>query len=331
MGCAPNPRSATARAVQGLVVMPITPQPVVKQIDHIAIRVDDPHYLFALLSDTFRLPVVWPIASYDWILSGGVFTGNVNLEIVRYGSAQNPSASEASAARLFGIAFEPYPLLESLRELVRRNIPHGPPLPVFGTRFDGFKGKLWTTSVLGGLLDGSSKPVYLGRTFGGASPVNVTLGKWMSTMTKQRWAEPLIIKAFAERMIYLTEYTHDVAQTRATGLAELKARQGGPLGVEAVQEIIVGVQNFEEKNARWQSLLAPTPPISVGYWQLGSGPAIRLEPSPEDVIQALVLKVTSIERAKAFLNEKGWMGIVAERHITIAPTKIQGLDIRLMQ
>ena len=317
--------------MQGFVVMPITTQPIVKQIDHIAIRVDDPHYLFALLSDTFQLPVVWPIASYDWILSGGVFAGNVNLEMVRYGSAQDSSASEVSTARLFGIAFEPYPLSESLRELARRNIPHGPPLPVFGLRFDGFRGKLWTTSILGGFLEESSNPVYLGRTFGGSSPVNVTLGKWMSAITNQRWAEPLIIKAFAERMIYLTEYTHDVVQTRAQKLAELKARQGGPLGVEAVQEIIVGVQNFEEKNARWQSLFAPVPPTNAGVLELGNGPDLRLEPGPEDVIQALVLKVASIEKAKAFLSEKGWMGTVAERHITIAPTKIQGLDIRLMQ
>ncbi len=311
--------------------MPITAQSIVKQVDHIAIRVDDPPYLFSLLSDAFQLPIVWPIAPYDWILSGGVCAGNVNFEIVRYGSAQNLSACESSAARLFGIAFEPYPLSKILPELARRNIPHGPPLPAFGIRFDGFKGKLWTTSILGGFLDGSSKPVYLGQTFGGNSPVNVTLGKWMSMITTQRWAEPSLLKAFAESMIYLTEYTHDVAQIRALGLAELKARRGGPLGVETVQEIVVGVQNFEEKNAHWQSLLAPTPPTEAGLWQLGNGPAIRLERDTHDHIQALVLKITSLEKAKTFLAKKGLLGSVSDRYITIDPMNVQGLDIRLME
>ncbi len=311
--------------------MPITAQPIVKQVDHIAIRVDDPHYLFSLLSDAFQLPVVWPIAPYVWILSGGVCAGNVNFEIVRYGSAQNLSATKSSTAQLFGIAFEPYPLSESLPELAKRNIPHGPPLPVFGIRFDGFKGKLWTTSILGGFLDGSSKPVYLGQTFGGHSPVNVTLGKWMSRMTTQRWAEPLILTAFAKSMIYLIEYTHDVAQIRALGLTELKARQGGPLGVEAVREIVVSVKDFEEKQAHWQSLLAPAPPTEAGRWELGHGPAIRLERDADDKIQALVLKITSLEKAKTFLAEKGMLGSVSDRSIAIDPMKVQGLDIRLME
>ncbi len=69
----------------------------------------------------------------------------------------------------------------------------------------------------------------------------------------------------------------------------------------------------------------------MGVWQLGNGLVIRLEPSTENIIQALVLKVASIEKAKAFLSERDLMGTITERHVTIAPAKIQGLDIRLVQ
>jgi hypothetical protein len=43
-----------------------------------------------------------------------------------------------------------------------------------------------------------------------------------------------------------------------------------------------------------------------------------------------VISVTSLPRAKAFLREKGLLGVDAEREATIDPAKIHGLDIRIV-
>ena len=52
---------------------------IVRQIDHILIASSDAKGLFALLSDTFQLPVAWPMSNHGNFASGGVAVGTVNL------------------------------------------------------------------------------------------------------------------------------------------------------------------------------------------------------------------------------------------------------------
>ncbi len=242
---------------------------VVKQVDHIAIRVADPHYLFSLLANTFELPVAWPIAPYGLVLSGGVCAGNTNLETVRFGPSRSSSTPAASRARLYGIAFEPFALRESLRELARREIPHGPPIP-----YGGKHGKLYTTVVLGKLASEDARGVlYLGPQLGGDSWVNIAVGKCLGKIINRRLVAPLVLKSVAESMVYLVEYTHDVDQVQAMLRAQLEARQGGALGLEAVQEIVVEVTDLSRAQRHWQRLLAPTAPTAPGKVAAGQWPS----------------------------------------------------------
>lgn len=54
---------------------------IIKQTDPLLIASREATELFLLLSDTFQLPVAWPLTDYGGFLSGGVAVGNVNLEI----------------------------------------------------------------------------------------------------------------------------------------------------------------------------------------------------------------------------------------------------------
>ena len=45
----------------------------------------------------------------------------------------------------------------------------------------------------------------------------------------------------------------------------------------------------------------------------------------------IVWKVTSLAQAKQVLSEKGLLGTVLQQQITLAPSKVQGLDIRLIE
>lgn len=117
---------------------------VVKEIDHILIRVDEPDYLFHIFAEVFQLPVVWPLASYLGFVTGGVFFGNVNLETLNL--EQHPA--EKGIAHYSGIAFEPVDLESSVAELKERAIPHGAPAPFISTQPDGSRELRWTNVLL---------------------------------------------------------------------------------------------------------------------------------------------------------------------------------------
>src|SRR5918911_1247707 len=104
-------------------------RPVVKQLDHVIARVDEPHALFSLLTETLSLPVAWPLKSYPSFQSGGVALGNLYLEILQCGPRRKSSADAKPSGRLCAVAFEATPIEEAVAELSRRRLPHTPVAP----------------------------------------------------------------------------------------------------------------------------------------------------------------------------------------------------------
>jgi len=301
---------------------------IVKRVDHIVFRTENPYELFSIFADILRLPVVWSVSKYKFFTSGGVYAGNAYLEAVNFGNAISKDNAEA---QLWGVAFEPYSLPESLDELRRRNVPHSPPFSYTGTRIDGKSGVAWTNVTLGGLLSNSWKTFYLGKRFGGNSYINLLLGRIAGKLFMSRLGGLLVSKFLDDSMVYLCEYTHDNEALRDAKHKELIAGQGGALGVEGVKEVVIGVTEFEEKQSRWQGLLAPTLPFAPASWQPDGGVAVRLVLHSENVIKLLVLKVASLTKARNFLAERGMLGINLGHGITISPARIQGLNIYLVE
>lgn len=123
---------------------PTPPPAIVRQVDHLLLSSPEAGELFSLLTDIFQLPVAWPLSDYGRFGSGGVALGNVNLEILR---AAGPDHN-ASSHRFVGLALEPAPLPTSLRELERRNLPHGPAIPFRSRELSRLFATLWTTVAL---------------------------------------------------------------------------------------------------------------------------------------------------------------------------------------
>jgi len=251
--------------------------------------------------------------------------------VFNYGSPDSSSESEFIKANIFAIAFEPTSIPESLRELSNRNIPHSPPIPYRGRRFDGYLGKLWTNVVLGSFLDGSSKSFNVSGIFKGNLFFNNLIGNLIGRFVCKSWAKSFVLASFGERALYLTEYTHDISKTRSIGASNLLGIDGGLIGLEAVLEIIVGISDFDNKLARWQKLFFPVLPSHPGLWHLGDGPAIRLSSNSEDDIQTIVLKVKSLEDAKKNLAKQDLLGITTDNRVSISAPRIQNLDIRLVE
>jgi hypothetical protein len=263
-------------------------QPV-RRIDHIMIRVAEPRELYEFFSDVLKLPVAWPLTSpRAGVSTGGVSFGNVNVEAIRFPGQTDPGP------RLMGIALEPSPLNESLAELDRRGITHGEPRPLVVVAADGSRNTQWTNVTLLQFSDSDS-------------PADATMH------------------------VFLSEYSPayvNVDQRRARLQTQLTDSGGGPLGVVAVKEVVIGASDMEASGRLWRTLLESAP--SRGVWQVGDGPGVRLVPAGEDTLQALVIEVASLSRARAFLREKGLLGPETADGAAIDPSRI-GLDLRLVE
>lgn len=313
-------------------------QPV-KQLDHVIARTDDPQSLFSVLSETLQLPVAWPLRSYPSFTSGGVALGNLYLEILSCSSQRDSSSGNSLDARFAAIAFETDSLIDSVSELERRKIPHGPVTPYVQREADGRKTKLYANVILGKMLGSSfwiDTMILMGRLPGASAMANPGAGGWLV-----RWG---INKVMRGNLVFLVEYAygdftdlphwsefknHD--EKRAADRGSLEARHGGALGIESVKEIVAGVKDTGAARDSWRNFLAPEMEVASNVWEIADGPRVRLVSANENTIQTLILKVSSLKQAETFLSEKGMLGALKEGQMTIAPEKIHGLDVRLVE
>ena len=127
-------------------------KPIVNKVDHILLKVEDANTqqrLWNLFADTMKLPTVWPLNDYGTFASGGVFAGNVVLEIYRH----TDDFSKEGDAKLYGFAFEPYNGTEScIKELDNRQISHSKPDSSILESEDGKKETGWITFGISDVL-----------------------------------------------------------------------------------------------------------------------------------------------------------------------------------
>ena len=267
-----------------------TSQPI-RQIDHIMIRTGNPRELYSFFAETLRLPVAWQITSpRPGVMTGGVAFGNVNVEAIQFPGQTDPRP------RLVGFALEPTTLDDSLLELNRRGLSTGERRPLVATGPDGSRRTLWTNVTLRQFSDSEN-------------PADATIH------------------------IFLSEYSAtyvNVDERRARLRSQLANTDGGPLGVIDVKAVVIGAADVEAARRQWQTLLDPLPAAQSNTWQIGGGPAVRLEPANENRILALVVRVASVERAKAFLRDRQLLGADTAGQVTIDPSKVGGLDVRLV-
>ena len=310
-----------------------SPAPVFQQLDHFIARVEEPRRLFVTLTETLGLPVAWPLASYPAFESGGVALGNLYLELLRCGPRR-----ESRAGRFCAIAYEATPIAEAVRELARRGLPHTPAAPYRERAADGGELLVRSNTVLGRLL---GKDFLLDLTVALSHlPGAARLSDAGSGSALDRWQ---LDKLLERNIVFLVEFFYENMkdlphwsefgsheEKRAADLARLRAAGGGSVGVESVKEIVAGVKEFEATRALWHKFYAPADEVTEGVFRTGDDPAVRLVRADANSIQALVLKVSSLGRAETFLRGSGMLGSVASDHIKIDPSKLEGLDVRLV-
>jgi hypothetical protein len=189
--------------------------PIIRQVDHILVESRDPASLFRFFSDTMQLPEAWPLTESQGFASGGVGTGNASIRIFRYAQHSGFSKRNLAEARYAGLALQPYPLSDALRELRICGIPYDTPEPYVSTLPDGSQGTLWTTVS----LPSFSRP-------------GMTIFLYE----------------------YSPEFLSVEARRQQIG-NRLALNKGGPLGVQSIREIVIATKNLEKDEAAWEQLL----------------------------------------------------------------------------
>ena len=98
-----------------------------------------------------------------------------------------------------------------------------------------------------------------------------------------------------------------------------------------MREIVVGTSDLATVRPRWQRLLDPARPTRDGAWQVGTGPAIRIVPAKANRVEALVVRVRSLARAKAILHTHGLLAREPAAEVMLDPSKVFGIKMRLVQ
>jgi hypothetical protein len=189
--------------------------PIIRQVDHILVESSDPESLFKFFSDTLQLPEAWPLTENQGFVSGGVGTGNASIRFYRPAESGSAPTRDIAEARYAGLALQPYPLTNALRELQICKIPYDDPEPYISTLPNGSSGTLWTTVS----LPSFSRP---GMT--------IFLYEY----------SPAFLRVEARR------------QQLGNRLA---LNNGGPLGIQSIGEIVIAAKNAKADRAAWKQLL----------------------------------------------------------------------------
>jgi hypothetical protein len=325
-----------------------SPPRLVTRVDHLYAQVEDPEALFRTLTDRLKLPRTYGFTRLPIFEGGAVSLGNiVFLEALRYTPSRRTPAPLSPG--LDGLALESgLPLREAATELSRRRIAHSPPITYSG-EIDAFRfgkalrcaglksgaGPIWSMVGLGGFLGDR----WFGRLLRlvpsrGDSRSAMALGRLHGRLMSSKVLGGSAAAAMINRHPTAWLHAFEAADMKAAAVAserELRACGGGALGIERVREVIIGARHVRDERSRWQRLLAPAQPDQDAAWELGDGPALRLVADDLDRIQALVCEVSSLARARDFLDREGMLAPCPPGEVRVARDALQGVDLRLIE
>lgn len=270
------------------------PPPIFRGIDHIMLRLPALEPLYTLFSDTFGLPVSWPLQRSGFAEFAWVTVGNTNLEF--WAAADNSDLPENCQPPLIhGFALDPEDLGSSIEQLAARDIRCKAPRP-YRTE-DGQGGQVinFTNSVV---LDVSSESLC------------VFFCAWNRDGNIYPWRERL-----------------DAVERKAREQGQLSACGGGALGIVGLAKISMMVRDAEEMRRRWQAISGS----AVAPVDLGDGIALDLQPGQRDQIEGLSFCVKSLAQAKRFLEARGLLGSNAGGRLGISRQATGGLCFELIE
>ncbi len=152
-----------------------------------------------------------------------------------------------------------------------------------------------------------------------------------SGIASENWTE-LEVKGLldAPGIVFLAEYHFDRDAWQVSHRDAFAASGGGSLGLIGVQEIQIGARDVDEAAPAWDRFLCDIPKADAGAWRLAESLALRLVPWGKDEVASLVLRVKSVGRTMAFLEEAGIPALETLDGVALDPSVTQGLHFQLV-
>lgn len=305
------------------MLTPNVTQSLIRGIDRVLIHAQDVERVFGRFRHEFGLSVAWPITDCGLLVSGGLYAGNMNIEIGRFAGFALPGTW------LYGIGLAPsQPTWETVNGLVSRKVLHAPPVTVHSEEPIATRS---TLTFLRNLLDGQpNTPFWLGRPWGGDTRVCRALAALSTWMVGTGAGSRTFSKLLGSSAVFMCDNQIDRHQERR---AELRAnwqrtRQSGPYGITGIAAVDVEVST---NTACWGRLLDRTDLNTTSVHSFSAGPQLRFHPGGRNQLLGFEFSCTDLESTAQQLIEKRWLVPTDAKRITLPPGRMDGLTIGFSQ
>ena len=305
------------------MITPQTPDPLIRGIDRILIQTQDVERVFARFRHEFGLPIAWPLADCGLLVSGGLYAGNMTIEVGRFNGLGLPGTW------FYGLGFAPWePTGKMVQGLASRKVLHAPPMTLC---YDSPLVMRSTLTFLRNLLDGQPNTAFwLGLPRGGNSRVSRALSNFRTWMVGTEAGSKTFSMLLGSSLVFMCDnhsapHQEQIAALRATWQT---ARQNGPYGITGVAGIDIEVST---NLAGWRRLLDRPDLNADSIHSFDTGPLLRFHPGEGNRLLGIEFACADLPSIAQQLREKRALVSIGERRVTFSPDQLDGLTIGLSQ
>ena len=297
--------------------------PLIRGIDRILIHAQDVERVFARLRHEFGLPIAWPLADCGLLVSGGLYTGNMTIEIGRFTGLGLPGTW------FYGLGFAPWePTLKMVEGLRSRKVPHAPPLTL---HYDSPLVMQSTLTALRDLLDGEPNAAFwLGRSGGGNTQVGRALSSLRTWMAGTEIGSMTFSMLLGSSLVFICDNHSNPHQARINELRATwrETRRHGAYGITGVAGIDLEVST---NLAGWKRLLDRPDLNADSVHSFGKEPLLRFHPGAGNRLLGIEFACADLPSITQQLRAQRSLVPTDENRVTLSPDRMDGLTIGFSQ
>lgn len=305
------------------MLTPDMTQSLIRGIDRVLIHTQDVERVFARFRHEFGLPVVWPITDCGLLVSGGLYAGNMTIEIGRFAGLGLPGTW------LYGLGLAPcLPIWETANGLVSRKVAHAPPVTL---HYEKPIATRTTLTFLRNLLDGQpNTPFWLGRPGGGDTRIGRALSALSTWMVGTEAGSKTFSLLLGNSMVFICDNHIDRHQERLEELRATwrKTRQSAPYGITGMAAVDIEIST---NISGWGRLLDRPDLDTPSSHSFSMGPRLRFHPGGGNRLLGIEFSCTDLESTARNLDEKRALVPTDDKRVTLSPSRTDGLTIGFSQ
>lgn len=300
-----------------------TPDPLIRGIDRILIQTQDVERVFARLRHEFGLPIAWPIADCGLLVSGGLYAGNMTIEVGRFNGLGLPGTW------FYGLGFTPWdPTGKMVQGLASRKVLHAAPTMLC---YDSPLEMRSTLTFLRNLLDGQPNTAFwLGQPGRGNSRVGRALSSLRTWMAGTEAGAKTFSMLLGSSLVFMCDNHSTAHQERIAAVRDTwrTAQQNGPYGITGVAAIDIAIST---NLPGWRRLLDRPDLQADSTHSFGTGPLLRFHPGEGNRLLGIEFACADLPSIAQLLREKRLLAATEEKRLTLSPDQLDGLTIGFSQ